>query len=191
MCCCQIARHFKRLQVQCLIYLLNVCTMPSTMGSWLWQRRCSDTAIINCNYDWFPKSLLTSWGRVFQVCRGRRGSAWAHTRVPHPELPAWPPQGRAWPVAGAEGSRRLRGSRWGDRRLKGGSQGLCLSLSPWGPCESNLGFAKTFCTLSLGGRSQVSCWGQSSCTVATHWLLPVSLALFPPFKGAFEAWGPL
>lgn len=125
-------------------------------------------------------------------CAEAAGAPPEHTaRVPHPELPAWPPQGRAWPVAGAEGSRRLRGSRWGDRRLKGGSQGLCLSLSPWGPCESNLGFAKTFCTLSLGGRSQVSCWGQSSCTVATHWLLPVSLALFPPFKGAFEAWGPL
>lgn len=108
-------------------------------------------------------------------------------RVPHPGLPAWPPPGRARPVAGAEGSRRLQGSRRGDRRLKGVSQGSCLSLSAWGTCESNLGFARIFCTLSLGGRNQVSYWSQSSCTVATHWLLPVSLALFPPFEGAFEA----
>lgn len=58
-CCCQIARHFRVFWVQCLMYVLSVCTMPSTMGSWLWQG-CPNTTIINYNYDWLPKSQFTS-----------------------------------------------------------------------------------------------------------------------------------
>lgn len=71
-CCCQTARHFKVLWVQRLIYVLHVCTMPSTMGSWFWQG-CPDAAIINYNYDWLPKSQLTSWGRLFP-CAGAAGA---------------------------------------------------------------------------------------------------------------------
>lgn len=155
-CCCQIARHFKVLWLQCLIYLLNVCTMPNTMGSWLWQG-CPDTAIINCNYGWLPKSQFTSWARLFPVLRGRRAPPECPGGAPHPGPAA------LLPTAGA-----ARGWWAADKvalALREEEEARALS-SAWGPSMFNGGSAKIFWqSLPEGSlvasRSQVVC--QSLC----------------------------
>lgn len=121
-CCCQTARHFKVLWAQCLIYALSVCTMPSTMGAWLWQG-CPDTAIINYNYDWLPKSRFASWGRLLPTRRGRGGSAWALSQgtAPRATSPAFA-GGAGGQAAGWQAAHEVA------RTLEGGRGGSCFSL---------------------------------------------------------------
>lgn len=119
-CCCQTARHFKVLWAQCLIYALSVCTMPSTTGAWLWQG-CPDTAIINYNYDWLPKSRFASWGRLLPTRRGRGGSAWALSQGTAPRAASPAPRSR-----GRGASSRLTGGRRGCLYARGRKRRLLL-----------------------------------------------------------------
>jgi len=141
------------------------------MGSWLWQG-CPDTAIINYNYHWLPKSRFTSWGTLFPARRGRGGSARAPGRGTAPWAAGLASRSRGRGQAAGEAARTLRAGGRGSRHsLCPGP--LCVEWRLWQniPALSPSGLVAG--RQSLPGPGQLHCGNPAAAVRVCSTLLPV------------------